>query len=77
MNKIDIDRWIERLPDEKIDSYIELLIDQLSDQFYEANEDWILESTIANNWYNRFYDLDKTPKFAAEVIERAFKIYRL
>ena len=50
----------------------------ISDEFYNKNEAWFDEfNGQLNKWLNKLYDNDLSPKDAAKIIERAFKLYRL
>jgi hypothetical protein len=58
--------------------YFEHVINFFSDEFYEANEAKIIEiNGQVNNWIIRLWDKGKFSKHAAQIIERAFKIYKI
>lgn len=78
MDKIALDRWLTTLPDDGFTSYCEEVDDNFSDQFFDTSEDWILEyDGQCNKWLNKcFYKKDYSPKFAAQLIERAKRLYK-
>ncbi len=58
--------------------YFEHVISYLSDEFYKENEAKIIEiNGQVNNWIVRLWDKGKFSKTAAQIIERAFKLYKI
>ena len=41
--KESLDKWLTTPPNEANDAYFDSLVDEFSDNFYEANEDWVVE----------------------------------
>lgn len=77
--KSSLDRWLTSDPNEGQYSFIESLIDSLSDQFYSDHEDWINdENGTFNKWVGKLYSEGRVSyKEGAAIIERAYKFYRL
>lgn len=58
--------------------YFEHVLKFFSDEFYEANEAKIIEiNGQVNEWINRLWDKGIFSKTAAQIIERAFKLYKI
>ena len=75
--KQSLDRYLTTGPQDDFSPFAESLIDSLSQDFYNANEDWIDESDgLFNKWMNKLYNKSIDYKTAAKIIERAFKTYK-
>lgn len=73
-----LDRYLTEPPDDGFDGWAEdCLGNHVTPKFYDENEEWILEyAGQCNSWLNKLYfDLNKSPKEAAIIIERAFNIF--
>lgn len=75
--KVSLDMYLTSPPDDGFDGWAEDLFDCFDDVFYNTNEKWIDEyDGVCNKWLNKlFYDKCVTPKEAAIIIQRAFKIF--
>ena len=72
--KSSLDRYLTTEPDCGFDNWCEQVTESFTDNFFDNNEDWIMEyDGLCNKWLNKL--IDKEPKQAAILIERAFKIY--
>lgn len=76
-----MDRWKQSLdryltsgpPDDGFDSWAEEVIELLPNEFFDKNEDWIMDSEQCNDWLCNLHH--KSPEEAAKIIERAFNIF--
>ena len=59
------------------DNWCEKVIDLFDNDFYDQNEDWIIESDLCNKWMNKVFDKGTEPKQAVLIIQRTFKLYKL
>lgn len=76
--KTSLDRYLTSPPDDGFDGWAEdVLGNKITEDFYNKNEKWIDEyDGQCNKWLNElFYRRSKSPMEAAQIIERAFKIY--
>jgi len=75
--KISLDKYLTTPPDDGFDCWAEdVLGNQLSDSFYEKNEDWIDEyDGLCNKWLNKLFNKEVPASDAAKIIERAFGMY--
>jgi hypothetical protein len=77
--KINLDKYLTTEPNDYFDSYCEDVYgNQFSNYFFETNEEWILDNDYksqCNVWLSRLFNDGKSPKEAAIMIERAFKIF--
>ena len=58
-----------------VENYFEVVIDYVTDDFYNTNEYWIDESESCWNMINKCYDKDLEPEHCARLIERTYNIY--
>lgn len=76
--KISLDRYLTPYED-GFDGFCDLVTERLSDDFFELNEDWVMEwDGIFNKWvnkcfYKKSFDVNKT----ARLIERGHALYQL
>jgi len=78
--KQSLDRYLTNPPEDGYDSFANHVIEkEISDSFFNANEDWILEHNgLFDKWcYRLFSKKGKSPKETAKIIERAFKLFNL
>jgi hypothetical protein len=78
--KTKLDKYLTSSPPEDgFDGYCESIIDNFTDSFYEKNVEWVDQiDGQFNKWLQKiFYNKDLSPKKAAKLIERVFKIYKL
>ena len=62
------DHWIE---------FYETVANKHNEEFWEENEDWILDSDTYNDLLNSTYAKGYSPTKAANIIERAHSLYKL
>ena len=70
-----LDKYLTQEPDYNFDNWCELVIEAFSEEFYNKNEDWIMDNNQCNMWLNKLYG--KEPKETAKIIERAYNYYFL
>lgn len=77
--KVSLDRYLTSGPDDDgFDNWCEAVIESISDEFYEKNEDWINKyGEVSNEWFNKIFKRKDylTPKESAKLIERAHRLY--
>jgi len=74
--KISLDKYLTSCPDDSFGEYVERVCDSFTDDFYDLNEDWIMDyNGTCTKWIYKL--LHKDPKEAAQIIQRAFKIFNL
>ena len=71
--KTSLDKYLTSPFDDGFDNWCELVTESMSNEFWERNENWILDSDLCNKWLNKLQD--KEPELAGQIIERAFKRY--
>lgn len=72
--KVSLDKYLTSGPDCNFDNWADLVTESFSDDFFNKNEEWILEyDGVCNDWLNRLYH--KEPTEAAGIIERSFRLY--
>jgi hypothetical protein len=78
---VSLDRYLTTPFDDGFDNYFEAVTEKLSSEFFDDNEEWVLEDRGQyNTWLNRCYyqkQSGKNIKETAQVIERAHRIYKL
>jgi len=74
--KISLDKYLTTEPYSDFDNWSEQVIEAFTNNFFDSNEDWIMEyDGLCNKWLIKL--INKKPKQAAIIIERAFKIFCL
>ena len=73
--KIGLDKYLTQEPDDSYGVWCELVVEAFSKEFYNKNEDWIMNSNQCYTWLNKLYG--KKPKDTAKIIERAYNYYFL
>jgi len=74
--KKSLDRYLTTEPSSDFDDWCEKVIDKFSFAFWNSQEVWIDEyDGQCNKWLNKLYQKQYEPQKAAEIIEKAFKIY--
>lgn len=72
--KVSLDRYLTSAPDDRFDSWVESVFDEMSDSFYNENEKMLNEyDGKCNKWLNILFNRGYAPKQAATFIERLFK----
>jgi hypothetical protein len=78
MSKAAIDRYIEREPDNGFQDFCEAVDDKFTDEFFYDQRHFIdTPDGTCNTWLNKLFAKEISPLIAAEIIERAFKFYKL
>ena len=76
--KASLDKYLTQEPSDYLfDNWCEKVIDLFDNDFYDQNEDWLIESDTCNDLMNKLFDRDKEPKQAVLIIQRLFKLYKL
>jgi hypothetical protein len=73
--KQDLDRYLTQEPEDGSFDWFEDTVEYFSDDFWEENEVWIIDNDLSFEWAGKLYNKYYKPQRAAEIIERAFKIY--
>lgn len=73
--KQSLDRYLTSPPDDGFTDYFELVIEALTQEFFDDNEDWVLDSKEFENWVSKCYYSERDPETSAKIIQRARKIY--
>jgi hypothetical protein len=78
--QISLDRYLTSSPyEDGFDGFCDLVTERLSDDFFELNEDWVMEwDGVFNKWvnkcfYKKSFDVNKT----ARLIERGHALFKL
>lgn len=74
--KTSLDRYLTTPPDDGFDNYFENVCENLSNEFWDEHEDWILDSKEFEKSVERCFNKGCEPKYSASIIERAFRIYK-
>ena len=76
MDMTALDKYLTSPPlDDDYQGWIDAVVDCFTDDFYEANEGWILSNGVIDKWLSKLFGTP--PQRTAAIIERAFKLYRL
>ena len=70
------DKYLSMPPTDEMDAWYEQTLELFSDEFYEANEDWLTKSdpnSEANQWLDKLFKQNKSPEEAAAIIESDYK----
>lgn len=76
--KKSLDLYLTQEPDWyfEYNNFYEHVVDSFSDEFYNENENWIVDSEQMDKWVSKLYDKSIfSPKECSIIIERAFKLY--
>ena len=71
-----LDRYLTTPPNDGFDSYFENVTEKLSNDFFEENEEWVMESLQYENWVEKCLNKGLSPINSAKIIERAFNKYQ-
>ncbi len=69
------DKYLSIPPTDDMDLWYEQTLDLFSNEFYEANEEWLTRTdhkSEANQWLERLFKENKSPEEAAAIIERDY-----
>ena len=70
-----LDRYLTTEPEDYFTPWGEKVIELFPENFFNENEDWVLDyDGLCNKWMNKLFN-SKTPEQASLIIERAFNIY--
>ena len=73
--KQSLDKYLTSSPpDDGFTDYFEAITESMSDQFFNNNEDWILNSVLMNDWADKLFIKGIDPMQSAIIIERAFRL---
>ena len=72
--KQDLDRYLTQEPTSGSFDWFEDTVEYYSEEFWAENHHWT-EGELCWKWSDKLYDKYYKPQRAAEIIERAFKIY--
>jgi len=77
IDKAALDRYITAEPDDDgWQEWSELVVsDHMTASFYDNNYDWIDCNPVCNNWMWKLFQKYIEPELAAQIIERAYKLY--
>ncbi len=68
--KASLDKYLTSSPDNRFDNWCEEVENAFTDEFYEANEDWIMQSGgECNTLMNELFNSDKSPIEVAQIIQ--------
>ena len=71
-----LDKYLTTPPDDGFDNWCEDTCNSITDMFFWENETWINEySGQCNKWLNELFKRSKSTIEAAQIIERAFKLF--
>lgn len=76
--KESLDHYLTTEPDNGFDDWCEAVLELLSDEFFEKNEDWVSNcNSTCNKWLNKIYDKKGylSIQESAKLIERTHKIF--
>lgn len=63
-------------PDDGYGEYCEVVLENLSEEFFKKNETWIVDETEQiDKWINKLFNRGIDPIMCGVIIERSFKIY--
>lgn len=72
-----LDKYLTTAPEDcAYENWQDLVCDLYPPEFWTPNEDWIIDNNTSIEWHWRLYERGREPKAAAEIIMRAFNIYK-
>ena len=72
----DLDRYLTTPPQNRFVDYAEAVIEAFTEDFFEEQEDWIMNTTKqCDVWLDALFYKEYPPKLSAQIIERAFNIF--
>lgn len=75
IDKAALDRYITAEPDDIYSTWVEFVFDSISGEFYNMWYYFLDASDVCNRWLRKLFNKDTDPEIAAEIIERAHKLY--
>jgi hypothetical protein len=74
--KVSLDKYLTSgPPDNGYDDFFEEIGNNLSDDFFYKNEDWLIDSFQCDKWTSKLFSKGYSPFEAALILERAFNLY--
>lgn len=75
--KKSLDKFLTAEPADNLTPWCELVYEDLTDEFYNMHTEWLDSyNGQCNTWLNKLYNKSKDPKVAAQIIQRAFTLYK-
>ena len=72
--KISLDKYLTTPLEDGFDQWCDIVVESFTDDFFEKNKDWVMEQNGQfERWVNKL--INREPKQAAQIIERAFRRY--
>lgn len=76
IDKVALDRYITAEPDDDhYGDWVELILDNLPQDYYDENFRWFDSSPTVEKWYVKLFRKDTDVELAARIIHRAHKLY--
>lgn len=72
--KSSLDKYLTSPPDDGISDYFDLVTEAFSEEFFDENEEWILNEKQSEDWIIMCWEKGHEPLKTAKIIERAKKI---
>ncbi len=74
---VSLDKYLTTPFDDGFENYFEAVTEKLSNDFFDDNEDWVMESKQYQNWVEICRNKKLCPTATSQIIERAhrFKMY--
>ena len=75
---INLDKYLTTPPDNGFESWFDEMTENFDEDFFHTNEDWVLNwEGLCDTWATKLFEQEYNPFHAAEIIERAFKVYKI
>lgn len=71
------DKWLTTNPFDENDGYFEAITDAYTDEFYDKQEGKFILSDKETDIINKCAAKEYPPEYAAKIIERLHKLYKL
>lgn len=75
--KTSLDKYLTMVPDDSYDGWLGILYENITDDFYYLNEDWLLGDIDeqCDRWLEKLFKKGIHPVVGARILERAFRLY--
>lgn len=74
--KESLDKYLTSEPsDDGFSEWSENVVDNFSDEFFQKNEDWIMNNEMCNRWMNNLFSNEYEPQEASKILERMFSVF--
>jgi hypothetical protein len=72
-----LDKYLTTPFDDGFENYFEAVTEKLSNEFFDKNKDWVMESKQFENWIEICRNKELNPSVTSKIIQRAhrFKMY--